>query len=439
MSNNSDGKSIPTTKLLNSMEVRPIFRQERSRWDKHMREYHYLGFTSLVGESIRYVAVFQQQWLAMLGWSAAALKSRVREQWIGWSPALKCQRLEFVANNARFLLLGKERIPNLASRILSLNLKRLSRDWQRVYGHPIWIVETFVDPRYFLGTCYKAAGWSFLGYSSGYAKRCKKYTWHNNPKMVFVRALDPEARKRLSHPYLEYKYKKEAKVMKLSIKDAEGLIKRLLRIPEPRKARGIRHQRISILAVAICAIMSNAHSFAAIAEWANRCTQNMLKRLCCRYNKKTKRYVPPSEPTIRRFLQGVDAESVDKALCGWLQSFSGVDSSIAIDGKTLKGARQSDGKQVHLLSAFLQNMGTVIAQNQVDTKTNEITMVRPLLDPLEIKDMVVTLDAMHTQKETARYLVEEKKANYLFIVKENQKNLKKDIEDLKMADFPPSG
>ncbi len=112
----------------------------------------------MVGESIRYIASFQRSLLALSGWSAAAINSRVREQWIGWSPVLKRQRLEFVANNARFLILGKERIPNLASRILSLNLKRLSQDWQRVYGHPIWIVETFVDPRYFLGTCYKAAG-----------------------------------------------------------------------------------------------------------------------------------------------------------------------------------------------------------------------------------------------------------------------------------------
>jgi hypothetical protein len=439
MSNIAGEKSIPPINLLNSIEVRPIFRHERSLWDNHMREYHYLGFTSMVGESIRYIAIFQGSLLALLGWSAAALKSRTREQWIGWSPVLKRQRLEFVANNARFLILGEERIPNLASRILSLNLKRLSQDWQRVYGHPIWIVETFVDPRYFLGTCYKAAGWSFLGYSSGYAKRNKKYTQHNNPKMVFVRALYPDARKRLSNPYLTCKCRKGVKAMKLSRKDADELMKRLLQIPEPRMARGIRHQRISILAVAICAIMSNAYNFAAIAEWAKRCTQNMLKRLCCRYNKKTKRYEPPSEPTIRRFLQEVDAESVDKALCGWLQSFSGTDSSIAIDGKTLKGARQSGGKQVHLLSAFLHNGGTVIAQNQVDTKTNEITMVRPLLDQLDIKDMVVTLDAMHTQKETARYLVEEKKADYLFVVKDNQKNLRKDIEDLKMVGFPLSG
>jgi len=90
----------------------------------------------MVGESIRYIAVFQGSCLALLGWSAAALKSRVREQWIGRSPVLKRQRLEFVANNARFSILGKERIPNLASRVLSLNLKRLSQVGKECMGIP---------------------------------------------------------------------------------------------------------------------------------------------------------------------------------------------------------------------------------------------------------------------------------------------------------------
>ena len=217
MSRNSDEKSVFSANFLHCIEVRPVFRHERSRWDSLIQKNHYLGLKSLVGESIRYVVVFQRSWLALLGWSAAALKSRVREKWIGWSPVLKCQRLGFLANNARFLIFVKERIPNLASRILALNLRRLSIDWQRVYGHPIWIVETFVDPRYFPGTCYKAAGWSFLGYSAGFAKHNKKYTQHNNPKMVFVRALDPDARRRLSNPYLKYKCRKGVKAMKLSI------------------------------------------------------------------------------------------------------------------------------------------------------------------------------------------------------------------------------
>lgn len=424
--------------LLRSIEVRPICRNERTPWDELMRRHHYLGLRCLVGESIRYVAVFQQQWLALLGWSAAALKCKVRDQWIGWHHWLKWQHLPLIANNTRFLILPQIRIPNLASRILALNLKRLSRDWEEIYGHPLWLVETFVDPRYFQGTCYQAAGWTFLGYTRGFARCSCQYTHHDHPKMVFVRSLHPQAKERLSAPHLNLQLHKEVKTMRLSEKSAYELRQRLLQIPEPRMARGIRHRKLSVVAIAICAIMGNARSFAAVAEWVKRCSQKMLKRMECRFNKKTKHYEPPSEPTIRRFLQMVDAEAVDNALCDWLDSLAGKESALAVDGKTLKGARQENGRQVHLLSAFLHQKGMVLAQRQVETKTNEITTLRPLLEPLDLEGRVVTLDALHTQQETARYLVEEKGADYLMTVKDNQRTLKQDIKDLDLVDFPPS-
>jgi hypothetical protein len=123
----------------------------------------------------------------------------------------------------------------------------------------------------------------------------------------------------------------------------------------------------------------------------------MLKRLRCRYHTKKKHYEPPSEPTIRRFLQNVDAKSVDETLSRWFQSLSDQNMPVAVDGKTLRGAKQAHGKQVHLISAFLQQQGIVLAQTQVDCKTNEIPMVPALLDQLNLKDRVVTFDALHTQ------------------------------------------
>jgi hypothetical protein len=423
--------------LLSSIEVRPIYRNERYLWDKLMRRYHYLGFHSLVGESIRYVATFQGHWLALIGWAAAALKCKVRDQWIGWHSWLQWQRLPLVANNARFLILPTIRISNLASRVLALNLKRLSRDWQAAYDHPIWLAETFVDPRYFKGICYKAAGWIFLGYTHGFAKCSHHYRHHHQPKMVLVRPIHPLAQEKLSNPHLEIKLNQEVKYMRLSTKHAGELIKRLRAIQDPRMPRGVRHKKVSVLAISICALMSNARSFKAIAQWAQRCSQNMLKRLGCRYNEKTKRYEPPSEPTIRRFLQTVNTQSVDQALCGWLHSLSG-NGPIAVDGKSLRGARQKNGRPVHLLSAFLHQQGMVVAQRQVESTTNEITALPSLLDPLDLEDRLITLDALHTHASTARYLVEKKHADYLFIVKDNQSTLKKDIEDLGMLDSPPS-
>ena len=163
----------------------------------------------------------------------------------------------------------------------------------------------------------------------------------------------------------------------------------------------------------------------------------MLKRLGCRFNQKTRSYEPPSEPAIRRFLKKVDSEAVDQAINGWLRTLAGKEAAVAVDGKTLRGARQEFGRQVHLLTAFLHQNGMVLAQRQIDSKTNEIPNLQPLLQPVELKGCVVTLDFLHTQKETDHCLVEEKGADYLMTVKDNQSNLKKDIEELHLVAFPP--
>jgi hypothetical protein len=228
--------------------------------------------------------------------------------------------------------------------------------------------------------------------------------------------------------------------MKLSNKDTDKLIDCLRGLPDPRKRRGIRHGKLSILAVSICAVLCGARSFAAISEWGKRCSQNMLKRLWCRFNDKTKRYEAPSEPTIRRLLQAIDAQAVDDGIGGWIDSLSSSHrEAIAMDGKTLKGARRKDGKKVHLLSALVHQQGTPIAQREVAAKSNEIPSARPLLAPLDLEGIVVTADAMHTQKKFVNFLVEKKRADYCLTVKDNQPQLKEDIESLGLnKTFPPS-
>ncbi|MFN3531385.1 MAG: Druantia anti-phage system protein DruA [Candidatus Brocadia sp.] len=146
MNHEEERKRAATIEHLHDIEVRPINRNERLQWDELIRQHHYLGLHSLIGEGIRYIALHQNQWLALIGWSSAVLKCKVRDQWIGWPSFLQYQRLSFIANNSRFLILPHVRIPNLASYVLAQNLKRLSRDWQTTYHHPIYLVETFVDP-----------------------------------------------------------------------------------------------------------------------------------------------------------------------------------------------------------------------------------------------------------------------------------------------------
>ena len=134
------------------------------------------------------------------GLGIGGVKCGVRDRWIGWERALQGRRLSFLANNVRFLLLPGVREPNLASRILALNVKRLSRDWEFYHGHPLLLAETFVDSARFRGTCYRAAGWQLLGQTRGFAKRNRHYWHHGQAKLVLVRPLVADAVARLKRP-----------------------------------------------------------------------------------------------------------------------------------------------------------------------------------------------------------------------------------------------
>lgn len=424
--------------------VRPIIAAEREAWNRLMDQHHYLGFRVIVGESLRYVAFLGDRPVALLGWGAAAFKSRHRDAWIGWEAHLKWRRLCFIANNVRFLILPDVHILNLASRILGQNLRRLSADWEAAYGHPILIAETFVDTSRFQGTCYKAAGFLPLGETRGFRRNGSKYYLHGQPKTILVRPLRPEARQVLSDPFSNPKLFKEEGIMvdirKLDIDGKRGLIEYLRLVHDHRKKRGIRHRAISILAISVCAVLSGARNYLSIAEWAARCSPSMRAKLWCPKSHKTGKLETPSEPTIRRFLSEADAEAVDKTVNAWLEHQLRGDEQrvIAIDGKTLKASARKGERQVHLLSAFLHHQQSVIAQLQVDAKSNEIPAVKPLLESLDIQGAVVTADALHTQKNTATFIVQEKKADYLFVVKDNQETLNHDIETLRLEDFPPS-
>jgi hypothetical protein len=216
------------------------------------------------------------------------------------------------------------------------------------------------------------------------------------------------------------------------------LHQRLRALPDRRHARGQRHRQPTVLTIAIAAVLAGSRGYTAIAEWAARLTQSQLRRLRARYNPRTACFEPPSEPTIRRILQSADVASIDASLSDWLLGLTEPGEAVAVDGKSLRRAVREDGSRVHLLSAFLQGQGVTVAQREIPAKTNEIPEIKPLLEPLELNGRVVTADALHTQRETARFLVEDKQAHYLLTVKENQPTLYADLQALTPAHFPPA-
>lgn len=437
------GNSASALALLDtvrSVVVRPCRRDEIDRFRALLRDHHYLGFRGVVGESVAYIAEVRGQWVALLQWAAAALKCTARDAWLGWHPAIAWQRLHLVANNVRFLVLPEHKVPNLASRVLGQCVRRLSSDWLQAWGHPILLVETFVDPVRFRGSCYLAAGWQEVGRTRGYARRSGRWEHHGHPKVVLLRELERGAREMLGDPSPHPRLEQGVARMKLRPKELVSLMRVLRTVPDPRKQRGIRHRKGPVLAISVAAVLCGARSLAAIAQWARQCTQAELERIGCRRNPRTGKREPPSEPTIRRFLQSVDAEAVDATISRWLVGLATQDGdALAVDGKTARGARRKDGTQVHLLSLVVQGSGITVAQCEVDSKTNEVPAARELLESLPLTGRRVTADALHTQKALARFLVEDKGAEYCFTVKDNQPQLKDDIDALfDLSPFPPS-
>ena len=328
---------------------------------------------------------------------------------------------------------GRE--PNLASRILALNVKRLSRDWELYHGHPILLAETFVDRARFRGTCYRAAGWQLLGQTRGFAK-CNRHYWHHGrPKLVLVHPLVADAVARLVAPFPPPHSSTPEFLMidvnALPLEGEGGLIDLLKTLVDPRQPRGVRHPVVTIVGIAVCAALGGARSFCALGEWAQGLTRAALARLG------SKRWTPPSEPTIRRVLQGLDAHRLDAQIGQWVARQQ-LRPGAAVDGKSLRRSHAAGQAAPHLLSAILHQEAVVVAQMDVEEKTNEIPKLPQLLAPLPLAGTVVTADALHTQKETARYLVEEKQADYLFIAKDNQPTLRQDIADLQLESIPPS-
>jgi predicted transposase YbfD/YdcC len=213
------------------------------------------------------------------------------------------------------------------------------------------------------------------------------------------------------------------------------LLEALGAVVDRRDRRGIRHPLVSILALAAAAVVAGARSYVAVGQWAANAPMEVLGALQVRVDPRTGRFVVPDESTIRRTLQGCDGDQVDTVLGGWLYPRLPPEQMI-VDGKTLRGARAGDGRAVHLLAAMLGDTRAVIAQRQIPDKTNEITEFAPLLTDLDLSGVLVTADALHTQRDHARFLVEDKGADYLLIVKGNQSGLFSQLNTLPWDQVP---
>ena len=177
-------------KLVRNTPLEPLY-------NSLTQQHHYLGYRQIVGNHLKYIAFIDDRPVACLGWGSAAWSVKSRDSFIGWDKPTKEQNLHLVANNTRFLILPWVSVKCLASKLLGLTAKRISDDWLKIYNHPLYLLETFVEKNRFAGTCYKAANWLRVGQTKGIAKKGHDHLFHGNIKDVYLYPLRKDFRKKL--------------------------------------------------------------------------------------------------------------------------------------------------------------------------------------------------------------------------------------------------
>jgi len=432
-------------KILKRVTVRLVQAEDRARFDELLKTKHYLSSASIGGQSLRYVAELDGEWVALASFSAPALHLKAREKWIGWSARQRARRLGFVVNNSRYLVLAeRHELPNMASRVLGMCLRRLSRDWQEAWGHPVVMVESFVDETRYRGVCYRACGFEAVGMTAGFGRASRDfYHEHGLPKQLYLRALHKDGRAllrraRLPKDLAEYE-EDVAGPCPFRAPALGSLFTRFRQLKDGRSGHGLRHRQSFVLACAAVAVLMGAGGYKAIEDICKRFTKRQLRALGCRPDSEG-RLLPPSDSTFFRVLNKIDAHSFDQMIGQWLieQEISEL-AQLAVDGKVLRGSSRTDGKPLQLLSVVTHRLRLTLGQEPIDSKSNEIPAFPKLLRSLPNRGhALVTADAMHCQQESARVTTQELGWDYLFGLKGNQDGILQRAERLlQQQAFPP--
>ena len=412
-----------------------------ARCDQLIVEHHYLHDVTLVGEHLRYAFVYKGQWLAVATWSSAAFHLKDRDQFIGWTPEQCRRRLPLLANNSRLLVLPDSHSPNLISRFMKLMLRQLSPDWQRRWGHPIAVVETFVDPRYYQGTAYKVSGWSHLGKTAGWKRDADDFYEKNDaPKQIWIRELVKKACAKLRAPQLPAEWAKveEARPPRCTAKAEQ--IRSLMQaieeeVPEFRRAQGLAYPVAGLICLIV---MANAQGVVRgptdLANYADTLSSGQLRALKFRRHPHTKEVRCPKKTVFTTVLSEVDDDLLERVLLRWQAQILGPpqDQIVIVDGKKVRHAG------VEIVNAA-DSRGRFLGSVVTPSKTNEIPAARLVLRKQDLVGKTVLADALHTNAQTAQQILFEGGGDYLMTVKGNQPTLYQNLEKLFIKQcFSPS-
>ena len=349
------GHSLQLTRV----SVRPVLPDEKDDWNSLMQDVHPLGNAKFSGHQIKYVAEHRGRAVALACFSGCAYHLADRDRWVGWSNEQAIQRRGFVVQNSRFLILLDEKRQNLASRVLALLAKRVPMDWQARFGFAPLLLETFVDPVHFRGTCYKAAGWTRAGATRGFRRDGKEfYSKDSYPKEIWMKPLRKDARELLRAEMLpdelrpfekELPGKQVAK--RLGFEGLRSLFSVLRTIEDTRRTNGRQYPLGCCLSIVVCAVLAGCKGMRECAEFGASLTQKQLEALRSWKNSRTGRYEAPRYGTLWRITSAIDSAEFERLVMGWFRDEQRLPEAIALDGKVLRGTLQNEDGGACVVSA----------------------------------------------------------------------------------------
>jgi hypothetical protein len=368
-------------------------------------------------------------WAAILLWGPAAVKLLDRDEWIGWTQHQRAERLGLIVQNRRFLVLAGTRMPNLASRSMGLALRHLPGQWEQQHGYRPLLAETFTDIESFEGTCYKASNWEPCGLTKGFERRHRAdfYREHKRPKKLWLKALSRNTRVILRgidvpaayRPGCEFQSAERALPLKKA--HLESLREALRAVPDPR-ARN-RSWPISTLLTLVCiGLFAGRNSLSSIQRYGQFLTQkqrawlDFLPNFARRPGRRA-----PSYKALYNLLGQLDPNDLADTLNAWLAAHHGtLPRALALDGKYVRDLLLTLGLSEHESGA---PVAITIASKQPKSEASktegEITAAKRLYRSADLRNAVITGDALHCERESMQLIVEND-GDFLFQLKADQ-------------------
>jgi hypothetical protein len=411
----------------------------RRRFNQALEEQHALGSRQPKGRSVYQVVCDEAgRWIALFLWTGACWHLRPRDEWIGWDPVLRSERLQLIVHQARFLILAEARDSQWASAVLAASLRDLPAQWEEVFGYRPLLAETFTDQETHAGTSYRAAGWEAAGLSRGDGRHyADLYPGALRPKKLWLKALEGGAREKLCAPELRPAQQAgvaahAAERCPLRMSQLDSLYDVLRALPEPRSRK--RYVLGAVLAIVALGLLRGAFHLSMIARLAQKLTQAQRKQLRLPFKRGTQFRSVPSYAVFREVLQQIDVEVLAERLTGWMQAQAGeLPRTLAVDGKVI---REHLGLIVALVDT--EDGAPVAVAANLKGKGHELKTTQKLLasPQVSLRHATVTADSLHCQKRTAHIITREKGGDYLLQVRDNQPKLRQRAEQ-KLAQQPP--